>query len=109
MSSTKCAMRMLAMFVIGAIVAGVIVFLRMDQYIMKTQREIKAKIKIIEAQRKEINEEIGEAIADFNIMEYERRRMTDLDLMQYDPVDTLRKSRTRLMTLKRLRGLSIED
>jgi hypothetical protein len=100
---------MLGAFILGSIVAGLIVFLRMDQAIMKSQKEIREKIEFIQKQKEEIDKEIAEAIGDFRLMEYERRRMTDFDLMQIDPSDILTKSRTRLMRLKRLRGLSDKD
>jgi len=100
---------MLAMFALGAIVGGLIVFLRVDQYILDAQREIKKKIEIIQKHNEEINEAIGEAAFHFTLMEHERRRQQDSSLFVIDPYDIDVKSRARLMSLKRLRALSDKD
>ena len=109
MSKLNCWIRMFAMFALGAIVGGVIVFLRVDQYILEAQREIKRTIEIIQKHNEEINEAIGEAVLDFRLMEHERRRQTDSSLLAIDPYDIDVKSRARMMSLKRLRTLSDKD
>ena len=108
-SRFKCTARMLVMFLLGSIIAGSIVFLRVNDYVMKTQREIKAKMEIIRQNKEAMDKEVAEAIGSLNLLEYERRRLTNVDLMNFNPSDTLRKSRAKLMTLKRLRGLSDKD
>ena len=109
MSKLNCTIRMLAMFAFGAIVGGLIVFLRMDQYILDAQREIKEKIEIIQKHREEINEAIKDTVFNFKLMEHEKKRQRDSTLLVIDPYDIDVKSRARLMRLKRLRTLSDKD
>lgn len=109
MTKLNCWIRMLAMFAFGAIVGGLIVFLRVDQYILDTQRKIKEKIEIIEKHNEEINEAIGEAVFYFTLMEHENKRQRDSTMLMIDPYDIDVKSRARLRSLKRLRTLSDKD
>ena len=109
MTKLGCWIRMLAMFALGAIVGGLIVFFRVDQYILDAQREIKEKIEITQKHNEEINEAIGEAVFHFTLMEHENKRQRDSTTLRIDPYDVDVKSRARLMSLKRLRALSDKD
>jgi len=100
---------MLAMFIFGTIVGGLIVFLRVDQYILGGQEKIKEKIEIIRKHNEEINKAIGEAAFHFTLMEHENKRQRESTTLMIDPYDIDVKSRTRLMSLKRLRALSDKD